>query len=223
MVATSIRLEGIDFAIGRFRMRGVSLDVADGEYFVLTGPNGSGKTLLLKLVAALLSPDSGETMISGRPMRDVPPWRRNIGYAPQESTLFQFRTVADNIGFGLEVRGVRRKQRRARVAEIAERLGVSHLLDRLPEGLSGGEQQRVSIARALAPRPGILLFDEPVSAIDGDARDPLCVELKKLQKELGSTTIHVAHNERETELVADRVGAMRDGRIVACRPAAPPG
>jgi ABC-type sugar transport system ATPase subunit len=227
-VKGGVRVERLSFRIGDFELKAVSLDVAEGEYFVLTGPNGAGKTVLMRLIAGLETPDSGEVHIAGTDSTDLPPWRRPIGYVPQEMALFPHRNVRRNITFGPEMRLRRldflrrgRSARRAAAEEIDRALsqvahltGVSHLLERSVEGLSGGEKQKVSLARALILEPAVLLLDEPVSAIDEADRDRLCGELKSIQERTGVTTIHVSHSRREAELVADRTAVMRGGAIL---------
>jgi ABC-type sugar transport system ATPase subunit len=208
-----IRLESIGFRIGEFALEDICLEVRRGEYFVLTGPNGAGKTVLVKLIAGLHSPEAGEILIRGERVTETPPWERNIGYVPQEYALFPNLTVHGNIGFGLKVRKVEKSAIEELVRVDAELLGISHLLHRMPKGLSGGEQQKVALARALALRPTVLLLDEPVSAIDEDSRDAICAELKKIQRQTRVTTVHVSHNRREAELVADRIGVLKDGGI----------
>lgn len=208
-----VYLEHIFFQIGSFALKDIYLEVAEGEYFVLTGPNGSGKTMIIKLIAGLEQPGAGDIFIFGRRMNDVPPWQRNIGYVPQDYVLFPERTVKENIEFGLEVRKIGKREIKEKVDEIANLLDITHLLDRIPDGLSSGEQQKVSIARALILKPSVLLLDEPLSSIDEEFRDNLCLELKRLQKYTGITTIHVSHNKKETELVADRVGYLMDGKF----------
>lgn len=213
MTDSGIRLEGISFRVGGFSLEDVHLEVAEGEYFVLTGPNGAGKTVLMKLIAGLYSPDAGEVYIKGAAVTGTPPWERNIGYVPQEYALFPNRTVEGNIAFGLEVRKTEKEAIREKVRADADLLGISHLLERMPKGLSGGEQQKVALARALAVRPAVLLLDEPVSAIDEESRDAICRELKSIQRKMRITTVHVAHNRREAELVADRVGVLKEGQV----------
>lgn len=210
-----IQLDRLCFRIGDFSMENVSLEIDEGEYFVLTGPNGAGKTVLIRLIAGLYLPASGAVRIQSRPVTDLPPWRRGVGYVPQDGVLFPNRTVRQNIQFGLEVRGERRRTMHEEVRKTAEMLHVEHLLERSVDGLSGGETQKVSLARALVLRPSLLLLDEPVSAIDETARDDVCHRLRAIQRDLDITTLHVSHNRRETELVADRVGLLRDGRLVA--------
>ena len=210
---TGIELDALSFTIGDFALSGVSLDVGPGEYFVLMGPNGSGKTILLKLIAGLLSPDSGTVRIGGRDVTGVPPWERGVGFLPQDYALFPNRNAFRNISFGLEVRGLSKDEIRAQVGKTAEMLNVSHLLKRIPATLSGGESQKVALARALVINPGVLLLDEPVSAVDEENRSIVCSELKGLQERLGVTTVHVSHSRAEAALVADRVALLANGVI----------
>lgn len=219
MSAADLRIEKLSFAVGDFRMEGLSLELAAGEYFVLTGPNGAGKTVLLKLIAGLYRPDAGTIRIGGRDVVALPPWRRGLGAVLQEGLLFPNRTVRDNILFGLELRRVARPERLRAAEEMAGRLGITHLLPRRPDKLSGGERQRVALARTLVLKPPLLLLDEPISAADEKARDTiLCRLLKEQQREEGLTVIHVAHNRGEIERVADRVGYMEGGALarIAC-------
>jgi len=209
----SIQLEHVCFRIGKFAIDDLCLMIEEGEYFVLTGPNGSGKTLLIKLIAGLHAPASGTIRIQGEPVTDLPPWKRNIGYVPQDGVLFPNRTVRGNIRLGLEVQRLDSGTIRVQVERIASMLRIFHLLDRMTRGLSGGERQKVSIARALVLKPALLLMDEPVSAIEEDTRDELCRELRSIQQGLGITTVHVSHSREETGLVADRVGVLIGGKL----------
>lgn len=211
--APGIEIRGLGFSIGSFTMEGLDLTVKRDEYCVLTGPNGAGKTLLMKLICGLHRPDAGTIAIHGGPVHDLPPWEREIGYVPQDGILFPNRDVRGNIAFGLEVRKVEREARDKLVGEQAERMGIAHLLGRRPEGLSGGERQKVCIARALVFGPRVLLLDEPVSAIDESARDEVCGLLRILRDDKPITVLHVSHNSRETGLVADRVVHMRAGTV----------
>ena len=146
--AADLEVVDLAFRIGEFSFHDLCLRVEGGEYFVLMGPNGSGKTMLIKLIAGLLRPTAGDIIIGGKRVTNLAPWERGIGYVPQIETLFPHMSVRDNIAFGLEVRGVDRRDRSQQAADAAERLGIAHLLERRPVGLSGGEQQKVSLARA---------------------------------------------------------------------------
>jgi ABC-type sugar transport system ATPase subunit len=213
VTAPGIHVKGLCFRIGSFTMKDLELEVPDGEYFVLTGPNGAGKTILIRLLSGLLRPESGEISVQGRSLTDLPPWKRNMGYVPQEALLFPNYTVERNIDFGLRMRHRPVEERRKEVGRVAEFLGIGDLLDRRTKGLSGGERQKVALARVLVLNPAVLLLDEPVSAIDEKTRDPLCRELKRVQRELSITTLHVSHNRNETALVADRVGILEGGTL----------
>ena len=213
MNASEITMEQISFRIGTFEMTDLSLDIRKGEYFVITGHNGSGKTLLIKMITGLYRPAGGAIRLAGEIINDIPPWKRNIGYVPQEGLLFPDRSVRENIRFGLEVRRVGERRMVESTDRVAQLLNIVHLLDRPVLGLSGGERQRVALARALAFDPGVLLLDEPVSAIDENSRDELCRELRRIQRALGITVLHVAHAQREIDLVADRCGRIEAGRM----------
>ncbi|NQT21669.1 MAG: ATP-binding cassette domain-containing protein [Planctomycetes bacterium] len=208
-----VQLKGVSFRIGEFAIENLELSIRNGEYFVLTGPNGAGKTIIVKLIAGLLQPAAGAIRIGGESVTDLPPWERSIGYMPQDGVLFPNRSVRRNIQFGLEVRHESKRTMGEAVERTARVLGISHLLDRMPVGLSGGERQKVALARALVLKPSLLLLDEPLSAIDEETRDSLCDELRAIQRQTGVTTIHVSHNRKETQLVADRVGVLTHGAI----------
>jgi ABC-type sugar transport system ATPase subunit len=212
--SAGLSVRDLRFSIGAFALSGLSLEVRSGEYFVLSGPNGAGKTVLMRLVCGILRPHAGEVLVAGERVTDTPPWKRGIGYVPQEGYLFPHLTVLRNAEFGPRMRGLPRDERRRRAEEALDMLGVAALAPRAVKGLSGGERQKVALARALAARPRLLLLDEPVSAIDEAARDTVCRELKALQRRLGITTVHVSHNSAETALVADRVGRIDAGRMV---------
>jgi ABC-type sugar transport system ATPase subunit len=209
-----ISIDHLTFRIGSFVMEELSLVIPQGQYFVLTGPNGAGKTILLKLIAGLFKPERGTIRIDGRDVTGLPPWKRGLGAIQQDGLLFPNRTVRDNIGFGLEIRGLGQPERDRAVEEVAGQFNILPLLDRMPAGLSGGERQKASLARTLVLKPSVLLLDEPLSAIDEGARDDLLRrELKAIQRQSGITVVHVAHNRQEIELVADRVGVMTGGRL----------
>ena len=210
-----IRVERLNFSVGAFALEDVSLDVAGGEYFVLLGPSGSGKTLLLECLCGLNRVDSGRIVIGNIDVTSREPRDRNVGYLPQDYALFPHMTVRNNVGFGLNsLLTLLTGAHRERVNELMKLAGVAHLANRLPRNLSGGEKQRVALARALAIRPVALLLDEPVSALDEQTRDELCRQLKHLQRDTRTTTLHVCHNFAEMLYVADRVAVIDRGRIV---------
>ncbi len=206
-----IRAENITFRAGGFSFRAASLDIRPGEYFVLLGPPGSGKTLFLEALCGLRRLDTGSIFINGREVTALEPRERSIGYVPQDYALFTHLTVEGNIRFGLNAQGVDQTEANRRVAEVAEHLGISHLLQRRITGLSGGERQRVALGRALVVHPKVLLLDEPVSALDESTRDAVCGELRRVHQQFKVATIHVSHHLEEAFSVADRAGLLRDG------------
>ena len=208
-----VEVRGLSIRLGEFAVHEADLDIARGEYFVLLGPTGAGKTVLLECVAGLYRPDKGDVIVDGERVNDTAPERRGLGYLPQDYALFPHLTVAQNIGFGMRIRRKPRAEIERKVEQLAELLGITHLLHRTPVHLSGGEQQRTALARALAIEPKVLLLDEPLSALDEQTRETLCVELKRVHTELKTTTVHVSHNFEETLAVADRIGIISDGRM----------
>jgi ABC-type sugar transport system ATPase subunit len=208
-----IRAENITFRIGEFSLDEASVEVKKGEYFVLMGPPGSGKTLFLEVLCGLKRPQSGRLFIDGRSIHNREPRRRMIGYVPQDYALFPHRSVEGNLRFGLEAAGESGSEADRRVQEIADAMRIGHLLTRRIEGLSGGERQRVALGRALVIRPKVLLLDEPVSALDESTREAICGELKRIQRKFGLATIHVCHQLEEAVGLADRAGILRAGRF----------
>jgi len=213
MADVLIEMRGVSIRLGEFAVHDAHLQVTKGEYFVLLGPTGAGKTVLLECIAGLHRPESGDVFVEGRRVNRVPPEQRGLGYLPQDYALFPHLDVAQNIGFGMRLRRRSRSETERRVNELAELLKITHLLGRSPVHLSGGEKQRVALARALAIEPKVLLLDEPLSALDEQTRETLCVELKRVHTELKTTTVHVSHNFEETLAVADRIGIISDGRM----------
>lgn len=209
-----IRAENLGFRAGTFELRNVSLQVEEGEYFVLLGPTGSGKTVFLECLCGLNTIERGRVAVGGRDITGLPPRDRGIGYLPQDYALFPHLTVLQNILFGPRRLGCSKEDASKRAAELMERLSISHLVDRYPLKLSGGEKQRTALARALAIGPKALLLDEPVSALDEATRDRVCRELRAFQKSNGTTTLHVCHNFAEMLAVADRVAIVDQGCIV---------
>jgi len=197
-----------------FYLRQVNLDVAAGEYFVILGPTGAGKTVLLETIAGLHQLCKGYIIIDGVDVTNVPPERRGIGFVYQDYVLFPHLSVAGNIAFGLKLRRLDRETVEERVAGISQLLGIDHLLHRRPGTLSGGEQQRVALARALVVEPRLLLLDEPLSALDPATREGLQRELARVHRELGTTTIHVTHDFEEAVALGDRIAVVNEGRVV---------
>jgi sulfate/thiosulfate transport system ATP-binding protein len=192
----------------------VSLQVADGELFVLLGPSGSGKSTLLRIIAGLTPLSAGRITLHGRNVTALPPQERDVGFVFQNYALFPHMTVADNIEFGLRVRHVPAATRKERRDELLKIVGLDGLGHRLPRQLSGGQQQRVALARALAPNPAVLLLDEPFGALDAKIRRDLRQSLRQIQRELGVTTIFVTHDQEEAFELGDRLGVMHAGQLL---------
>ena len=192
----------------------VSLEIKDGEFFVLLGSSGSGKTTVLNIIAGLTSADTGRVLLHDRDVSSLPPQKRNTGFVFQNYALFEYMTVAENVEFGLQIRKVSKKERQLKRDELLELVGLVGLGDRLPRQLSGGQQQRVALARALALEPDVLLLDEPLGALDAKIRVELRRSLKVIQKKLGVSAILVTHDQEEAFDLADRIGVMSYGRLI---------
>jgi len=192
----------------------VSLEIADGEFFVLIGPSGSGKSTVLRMIAGLNSVDQGRVLLHGRDVTNEPPQQRGLGFVFQQYALFQHMSVADNIEFALRVRRVSAAERRRRRDELLGVVGLAGLGRRMPAQLSGGQQQRVALARAIAHRPEVVLLDEPFGALDAKIRIELRRALRQIQTDLGITTIFVTHDQEEAFELADRLGVMNFGRLL---------
>ncbi len=192
---------------------GLDLDIAGGEFLALLGPSGCGKTTALRAIAGFERPDQGQVLLDGRDVTDTPPSKRDMGMVFQAYSLFPNLTVAENVGYGLQVRRRPGKERKARAAELLDLVGLAATAGRYPHQLSGGQQQRVALARALAVAPQVLLLDEPLSALDAQVRVQLREEIRRIQLELGITTVFVTHDQAEALSVADRVGVLRAGRL----------
>ena len=209
-----IEVRNISLRLGEFVLDDVSLRVSEHEYFVLVGPTGAGKSVLLECLAGLLRPDSGQVFLDNVDVTDIPPEARRIGYVPQDYALFPHLDVRGNLEFGLHVGGGRCETAKERVAEMATLLGIGDLLDRRPTHLSGGEKQRVALGRALAVEPRVLLLDEPLAALDAATRRTIGDELRRIHGETGITCIHISHNFDEMIRLADRVALISMGKIV---------
>ena len=192
----------------------VSLEIRANEFFTLLGPSGCGKTTLLRLIAGFEQPSSGTIRLYGEPMQDLPPFRRPVNTVFQSYALFPHMTVAENIGFGLEMRGTGRSEIEQTVKAMLELVKLPDVGKRRADQLSGGQQQRVALARALAPRPRVLLLDEPLSALDLKLRKEMQIELKQLQHEAGITFIFVTHDQEEALTMSDRIAVMAAGKIL---------
>ncbi|MDP7420660.1 MAG: ABC transporter ATP-binding protein [bacterium] len=211
---SNIALRDISFSLGTFSLQAFSLEIKEGEYFILAGQSGAGKTVLLDLIAGLKKPATGNVLINGQCVEHVEPAGRHIGYVFQEQSLFTHLTVGANIAFGLLCRKWDSKKRIEKVNEMAELLAITHLLERTVTGLSGGEAQRVALARALAPDPRLLLLDEPLACLDPPARDELRKTLMFLHEKLETTTIHVTHSTDEAFKMGDRMAIMAAGHLL---------
>ena len=209
----AVELTGVTKRYGEaVAVEDVSLQVREGEFFTLVGPSGCGKTTTLRLIAGFESPTGGLVRFSDDSVAGVPPEDRDVGVVFQNYALFPHMTVGENVGYGLKFAdppgGVTRKKR---VANLLELVDLPDAADRDPESLSGGQRQRIAMARALAPGPDVLLLDEPMSALDAQLRERLRVQVRRIQSELGITTIYVTHDQEEALAISDRVAVMRDG------------
>jgi ABC-type sugar transport system ATPase subunit len=196
----------------------VSFELADGEFVCLLGPSGCGKTTTLRMIAGLEKPTSGRVLIGGKDVTDAKPKERDLGMVFQDYALFPHMTIEANIAYPLKVRGVSVSERARRAAEVAVSLQIDHLLKRRPGQISGGQQQRTSLARAVVHKPQVYLFDEPLSNLDAKLRLEARSFLKHLQRELGVTSIYVTHDQAEAMALADRVAVMDKGQIVQIGP-----
>jgi ABC-type sugar transport system ATPase subunit len=208
-----IHLDHLSLRAGTFSLAEVSLTVAAGEYAVLMGKTGCGKTSLLEAICGLRAVTSGRIVLLGRDVTRLRPAERGVGYVPQDLALFPTHTVRDHLAFALVVRRWGKADVGRRVAELAGLLGIGHLLERYPQGLSGGEAQRVALGRALSFHPPILLLDEPLSALDEDTRGDMVALLRSVQRHTGVTTLHVTHSLTEARRLADRLFVLDAGKL----------
>jgi ABC-type sugar transport system ATPase subunit len=216
----SLLVRALGRRFGGFALREVSLSLPAGAYGVLLGPSGSGKSLLLHTIAGLHAPETGTVAMAGRDVTRVPAERRGVGFVFQQSSLFPHHDVRGNIEYGLAVRGLPRPERRRRVEEMVELLGLGLIVSRPVATLSGGEGQRVAMARALAVRPSLLLLDEPLSLVDAGGRRELREVLRRVHAELRLTTLHVTHDREEALALGDHCAVMLDGTIAQAGPMA---
>ena len=206
-------LDGVCKDFGVFRLVDISLSVDKDEYFVVLGPSGAGKTLLLQVIAGIIRPDKGRVFIEGTDVTELPPEERSVGYVPQNYALFPHLNVFENIAFGLRIRRLRDSKVRRRVKDISEALGIGDLLYRSPRTLSGGEAQRVALARALVLEPRVVLLDEPLSAVDPVLRWELRDYLRRIHREFGGVFVHVTHDFSEALALASRIAVLNRGVV----------
>ncbi len=203
---------------GHVAVDGLSLGVDKGEFVALLGPSGCGKTTTLQMIAGFVEPTSGAVRLEGRDLLAMKPSRRGLGIVFQSYALFPHMTVAENVAFGLEMQGVAAAERTRRVGETLELVGLTAFTGRFPRQLSGGQQQRVALARALVIRPQILLLDEPLSNLDAKLREEMQIELRQIQRTVGTTTILVTHDQAEAMALSDRIVVMNHGRAEQIAP-----
>jgi spermidine/putrescine transport system ATP-binding protein len=192
----------------------INLAIGNGEFFTLLGPSGCGKTTTLRMIAGFEQPSAGDLLIRGQNMNGVPAHLRPVNTVFQSYALFPHLNVGDNVGFGLDVKGVARPERQSRVTEALKLVQMDHMIGRKPSELSGGQQQRVALARALVNRPSVLLLDEPFGALDLKLRKEMQIELKHMQRRLGITFIFVTHDQEEALTMSDRIAVMHKGKVL---------
>jgi putative spermidine/putrescine transport system ATP-binding protein len=209
-----VRLSGVQKAYGEvLAVAGVDLDISASEFFTLLGPSGSGKTTTLRLIAGFERPDAGRIELHGRDVTRTAPYERDVNTVFQDYALFPHMTVAENVGYGLRVRGIARRERGARVSEALEMVRLPDVATRKPIQLSGGQRQRIALARSLVNRPRVLLLDEPLGALDLKLRQEMQVELKGIQQDVGLTFVYVTHDQEEALTMSDRLAVFNEGRI----------
>ncbi len=211
MNRAGVTIEDLNKDLGDFSIVDVSLTVNDRDYFMVLGPTGAGKTILLETIAGIHSLDSGKIYIGNKNVENVPPENRNIGFVYQDYALFPHLTVTENVLYGLKARDITNPKHKA--DSVIDLLDLTHLKDRYPKTLSGGESQKVAVARAIAYEPNLLLLDEPTAALDPRTQESVRGELKNVHKELEVTTMHVTHDQAEAKILGNRIAVMMDGRV----------
>jgi ABC-type Fe3+/spermidine/putrescine transport system ATPase subunit len=222
-VRSWLECRGIEKRLGGKQvLKGLDLAVAKGEILSILGPSGSGKTTLIRLIAGLSDPDGGEITVAGRvvfgPGVNARIEKRGVGYVFQDYAVWPHMTVAGNVAFGLELAGMGRAEREARVREALASVAIGELADRFPDQLSGGQQQRLALARSLAMRPEVILLDEPLSNVDAALREHLRLEILQLVRAHGTTAIYITHDQSEAMALCDRLAVMQDGRLLQSGP-----
>jgi len=206
-----IECKKVAFEQGSFKLSGIDFKIGEGEYAVLMGQTGSGKTTLLEAICGLRPIKSGSILLDGQEISNLKPAEREIGYVPQDGALFSTMNVAQNLGFGLKIRKWSKTQQVERVKELADLLGITHLVHRKIEGLSGGERQRVALGRALSFYPRIICLDEPLSALDDKTKEDMYQLLLKLKLELNITALHISHSKSEAIKLGDKILVIDEG------------
>ena len=191
----------------------VSLSIEEGQFVTIVGPSGCGKSTILRSITGLETPTSGEIRLEGNDITDLPPYRRNIGLVFQDYALFPHKTVFENVAFGLKMRGASDEEQRERVEEMLRMVNLEGYEEKYPKECSGGEQQRIAVARAIAFDPDLVLMDEPLSNLDKNLRTSIRSELRRIQDETGVTTVYVTHNQNEALSLGDKLAVMNDGRL----------
>lgn len=209
-----ITLENVSHEWDDFSLKNVSFSVNKGEHFIILGPTAAGKTLILETIAGFYVPRKGKILLNGTDITCILPEKRKIGFVYQDYSLFPHMTVKENVAFGLKMQKLPRREIATKVQTIMDSMGISYIQNRFPSTLSGGEQQRVALARSLVIDPEILLLDEPFSALDPRTRESLIDELKRIHEVQHTTTIHVTHDQDEALALADRIGVIMDGKLV---------
>jgi spermidine/putrescine ABC transporter ATP-binding subunit len=215
MQSAQVRLENVGKRYGElWVVRQINLQIERGEFYTFLGPSGCGKTTLLRTIAGFISPDEGMVYLDGEPVNHVPPWQRDVGMVFQNYALWPHMTVFENVAFGLRERKVARAEREKRVKQVLTQVDLKGTEKRRPSELSGGQQQRVALARTLVIQPRVLLLDEPLSNLDAKLRAEMRIELLKLQRDLGLTTIYVTHDQEEALALSTRIAVMNAGKVV---------
>ena len=208
-----IVIKNLEVDVGNFLLRDINLTVNSGEYFIILGPTGAGKTILLEAIAGLYPVLGGEVWIEDKEVTRLSPEKRRIGIVYQDYMLFSHLSVKENIAFGLKLRKCHKGKVKEKVDDIAEAVGITHLLHRKPQSLSGGEKQKVALARALIIEPAVLLLDEPLSALDTETKERMQSTLREVHRRVGVTVIHVTHDFEEAIALGHRVAVLNDGRV----------
>ncbi|MDN7025596.1 ABC transporter ATP-binding protein [Methanoculleus sp. FWC-SCC1] len=210
-----IEFDRVSLSLGQFALKDVSLTINEGDYYFIVGPSGAGKTVMLEAIAGLHQPGQGRVLLRGEDITATPPEKRRIGLVYQDYSLFPHMTVSDNIAFGLRLQGAKADAVRREVDALLRQFGIEHLAERHPLTLSGGEQQRVALARSIAVKPDILLLDEPLSALDPVTREKFMQDLARLHRERHLTVVQVSHERSEARRLGTRMAVIIDGRLVA--------